>query len=150
MYSMVIALVPAENDSELPLLTRAQLLLDPYLHSDDCDHGDDNEVRYVEDSNGNLFLRGCHWDSATVSADQAFRGCLWLDRYGRVPPDLPFADPEDQPRLAADVELRNGHYVPDAIVTPSGDAIRPASLALAEDLIAEHANCVAVPFACHS
>ncbi|MGH3261288.1 MAG: hypothetical protein ACRDNS_04745, partial [Trebonia sp.] len=48
-------------------------------------------------------------------------GCQWADRYGYLSGDHLVGDPEDEPRLAADVSLRDAGLWPDAVITPDGD-----------------------------
>jgi hypothetical protein len=151
-YTLVIALVPANDDElpELPLLTRARLLVYPYIRRDSC------EERFEADGECGC---GCLWDDAKVGSDY-YRGCLWLDRYGRLPVYHPVNDPEDEPRLAVDVNLRNTFLTPAAIITPDGEAHPPggtpgahwythSEYAQLEDLLTDHPTCFAVPFSCH-
>ena len=150
-HTLIIVLVSPDDDErpELPLLTRARLLVYPYLHRNRCDERleADGECGY-----------GCLWDDAVVGRD--FHGSLWLDRYGQLPADHPVSDPEDEPRPAANVNLRNVHLVPTAVITPDGEAhhlggapgadrYTHVDYAKLEDLLMDHPGCIAVPFSCH-
>jgi hypothetical protein len=150
-HALIIVLVPADDDErpELPLLTRARLLVYPFIRRGRC------EERLEADGECGC---GCLWDDAVVGRD--FHGCLWIDRYGQLPADRPVSDPEDEPRLAADVNLRNIRLVPTAVIVPDGEAhhlsgapravgYRHADYAKLEDLLTDHPGCVAVPFSCH-
>lgn len=147
---MAIVVVPEHDAHEprLPLLTRARLLIYPYIRSSRCE-------KRIE-SAGECGC-GCLWDNAIVGRDS--NGILWRDRYGLLPADHPVADPEDEPRLVADVSLRNTSFAPSALITPGGQIHHlggdPAAwgytmmdLALLEDRLMEYPDCYAVPFSC--
>lgn len=149
-YELVIALVPQRDhtEPELPLLTRAGLLAYPYIRRARCE-------RRVEAGRE----CGCGCLRGYAIAGTRYRGCLWADRYGYLTGDHLVSDPEDEPRLAADVSLRDAGLWPDAVITPDGDVhhlggapdARTATwsdLAELEDLILAHPDHIAVPLTC--
>jgi hypothetical protein len=157
-YVLMIALTPAVDpgDPPLPLLTRARLLMYPYVYRNTCrEHGLDPE--------GAVRCSCTPWDDAKVGRMDIFRGYLWRDRDGRPLPDHPVADPEDEPRPATEVKLsRHNHPTPHGVVTPDGEAhylagrdahdfgnYSIAHFRQLQDLITSHPDCMAVPFSCH-
>lgn len=153
--NLVLTLVPRVDtaDPPLPLLTRARLLIYPYLYRGPCrEHG--------EDAEGEARCECTPFYGASLGyLDSFWHGCLWRDRLGWLPASHPVADPEDEPRLAARVDLRNPLLEVSAIITPDGvlhflhertgpPGSPPRGLGGQEHLLARHADCMAVPFSC--
>jgi hypothetical protein len=152
-YELVLAVVPADSPDPVD---HACQLLEPFLHTDDCQH--DPDEQHVREK---LRTAGHFWDGACVGHGHHFTGRLWLDRYGKLPPDHPINRPEDEIRRAGDVDLRALMLLPCALVTPDGLLYLPggephsmfnsrADHAELEDRLAEYPDHLAVPVACHS
>jgi hypothetical protein len=148
----VIVVTPARDDGEppLPLLTRARLLIYPYIRRDRCE-------QRIESAGSCGCGCGCLWEDAIVGRDN--NGVLWRDRSGMLPAGHTAADPEDEPRLVAHVDLLATGLVPKAVITPDGEVhhlsgdlygwrYTTADLAILEDRLNEHPDCYAVPFTC--
>jgi hypothetical protein len=144
MYELVLVLVPPD---ERDPLARADELISPYLYPGD----EYSETCENEDAPP-------YWNSASVGWQG--KGRLWWDRYGNLPDDHLITKPVDETRRAGEIDSRATWLVPGGVVTPDGelhllgksahqDYYSLAEYAEYEDLLAAHADCLAVPMRCH-